>query len=70
MQLDLNPKESAALATLSKETDMSEAAVMRQALRFYQMVHERQKAGETFSFSGDAERAREFAGLAEDRPLP
>ena len=62
MQLDLNDKETAALAELAKEKDMSEAAVMRQSLRLYQLVHERMKAGETFSFSGDAARAAEFAG--------
>ena len=65
MTLDLSEKETVALATLAVEKEMSEAAVMRQALRLYQLVHERMKAGETFVFSGDAERAREFAGLAE-----
>lgn len=64
MNLDLTPKETAALAELARQKDMSEAAVMRQALRLYQLVHERMKAGESFSFSGDAARAAEFAGLA------
>lgn len=62
MEVPLNEKEAAALTALAAEKDMSRPRVMIQALRFYQLVHERQKAGETFSFSGDAQRAREFAG--------
>lgn len=69
MNLDLSEKEIAAAAALAKEKGMSEAAVMRQALRLYQMVHDRLKAGETFSFSGDAARAAEFVGR-EPEPEP
>lgn len=65
MIIAFNTKETEAIKVLMAETGLSEAAVMRQALRHYQLVHERMKAGETFSFSGDAARAREFAGLAE-----
>jgi len=64
MNIELTPKEAAALKELAADKDMSESAVMRQALRMYQLIHERQKQGETFSFSGDAQRAKEFAGGA------
>ncbi len=65
MNIELSVKEDAALKAMAQERDMSEVAVMRQALRLYQLVHERLKAGETFSFSGDAGRAAEFAGLSQ-----
>lgn len=56
-------KELTALETLAREKEMSQGAVLRQALRMYQLIHERTKAGETFSFSGDARRAAEFKGV-------
>lgn len=61
-------REAAAIRHIGAEQELSDQAVIRQALRFYQMVHERMKAGETFSFSGDAERAAEFAALSATRP--
>lgn len=70
MNLELSDKESAALRALAAEQGMSETAVMRQALRHYQLVHERMKAGETFSFSGDAGRAAEFIGLDDGACIP
>ena len=35
---------------------------MRQALRLYQLVHERLRAGEKMSFTGDQQRIVEFIG--------
>lgn len=59
------------IGELGAELDLSPGAVIRQALRFYQLMRVRLKAGETFSFSGDAQRAREFAGpLATLSPRP
>lgn len=58
-------EERAALLELSRATDLSPGAVMRQALRLYQMNHFRLAAGETVSWSGDAQRAEEFAGGVE-----
>jgi hypothetical protein len=55
-------EELTAIRQTGAELDLSDEAVMRQALRFYQLRHTREKAGETFSFSGDAQRAAEFAG--------
>ena len=53
----------AALDALATEHDMSKTAVMRQALRLYQMVNHRLKQGETLSFSGDQGRAMAFLGI-------
>jgi hypothetical protein len=58
-------EELAAIRAIGAEQDLSDAAVVRQALRHYQLIHERLKAGETFSFSGDAARAAEFAALPQ-----
>jgi hypothetical protein len=63
MIIAFDTKETEVLKALARDKEMSEVAVARQALRLYQLVHERLKAGETFSFSGDDKRAREFAGL-------
>jgi predicted transcriptional regulator len=62
MTLNLSEREMAALDQLATEMDMSKTAVMRQALRLYQLVHERIKAGETMTFSGDKERIALFVG--------
>ena len=43
-------KESAAIAALSKRLDLSETAVIRQALRLYQMVQHRIDDGEVMTF--------------------
>jgi hypothetical protein len=56
------PKEAAVIEQLSQEMDLTPAAVIRQALGHYQLLCQRIKAGETHSFSGDAQRARDFAG--------
>lgn len=62
MTLNLSPREMAVLEELAAAHDMSKTAVVRQALRLYQLVHVRLKAGETLSFSGDDKRIVEFIG--------
>jgi len=64
----LSDKERAALQQIMQEQELSATAVWRQALRSYQMDHERRKSGETVTWSGDAERAREFAGPLASAP--
>jgi hypothetical protein len=56
------PEEREAIKNLALEHRVSEMVVVRQALRFYQFHNERLKAGETCTYSGDVQRAREFAG--------
>lgn len=46
MTLNLTDAEMAALDKLSIEKDMTKTAVLRQALRLYQLISERLKAGE------------------------
>jgi hypothetical protein len=57
---------------IGADQELSDRAVMRQALRLYQLHHARLKAGETVRWSGDAARAAEFAGgaTAEQPPAP
>lgn len=62
MTLNLSEREMAVVEQLAADADMSKTAIMRQALRLYQLVHERIKAGETMSFSGDKERIALFVG--------
>jgi len=54
--------ERRAIAELSLGLDLSPGAVIRQALRLYQLDYYRRRAGETCTWSGDEQRAREFAG--------
>jgi len=63
-------EEVEAIDRMSSDLELSATAVMRQALRLYQVDHQRRKAGETVVWSGDAKRAREFAGdLAGDEEV-
>jgi hypothetical protein len=55
-------EERAAIKSIGEDQDLSDGSVIRQALRHYQLTHERLKAGETVHWSGDADRAIEFAG--------
>jgi hypothetical protein len=55
-------KEQEAIEDLCRQQGLSEKALIRQALRLYQMDFMRRKAGETVTYSGDLQRAREFAG--------
>ena len=62
MTLNLTLREMAVVEDMAKRHGMSKTAVLRQALRLYQLVEERIKAGETMSFSGDKERIALFIG--------
>lgn len=63
MSFEFTPQEEAVIRELSEQLQLSPNAVMRQALRHYQLLQHRLRAGETFQFSGDANRAMEFAGI-------
>ena len=63
MTLNLAEKEMAVLEAMAAEKEMSKTAIMRQALRLYQLVDTRIKAGERMMFSGDDQRMVEFIGL-------
>lgn len=51
-----------AVRDLAAEHHLSERALIRAALREYHLNNERRKAGETCVWSGDTQRARDFAG--------
>ena len=53
MTLNLDARHMGALEVLAAEQDMSKTQVMRQALRLYQVVHLRAKAGEQLAFTKD-----------------
>jgi hypothetical protein len=55
-------KERAAIAELMESQGLTEAQVMRQALRHYQTLIHRLRDGETCTWSGDRARAKEFSG--------
>lgn len=57
MRLDLSEREMAVVVELADSHDMSKTAVIRAALRLYQLVHIRLREGETLSFSGDKGRS-------------
>jgi hypothetical protein len=62
-------REKTAILDLCDDQELSPRAVMRQALRQYQADHLRRKDGETVTWSGDEQRARDFAGvLATPKP--
>jgi hypothetical protein len=50
MTLNLTGAEMAVLEQMSEEKDMSKTAIMRQALRLYQLVDARLRAGEKVFF--------------------
>ncbi|EQB03876.1 hypothetical protein [Sphingobium sp. HDIP04] len=58
----LTPEEWAVVEQLGIQQELSVSATLRQAVRLYQVHVERIKAGETVSWSGDAQRARDFSG--------
>lgn len=62
MTLNMSDQEMDALEALAEEFEMSKTAVMKQALRLYQLVVKRQQAGETVHFSGDRDRSIQFIG--------
>ena len=63
LTLNLKPEEMEALENMAVEEGMSKTAVLRQALRLYQLVKVRMRNGETMSFSGDPDRAIQFIRL-------
>jgi hypothetical protein len=64
MTLNLTEREMAALESLSTNKGMSKTAVMRQALRLYELVEHRIAKGERMFFSGDDRRMIEFIGIS------
>ena len=62
MTLNLRKEEMEVVEAFAKEFGMSKTAVMRSALRLYQLVQRRISDGERMSFSGDEQRAIEFVG--------
>lgn len=68
MTLNLPQREMRALDAIAREQDLPKTMVMRQALRMYQLIHERMRAGETVSFSGDVQRAVKFVGIGLGAP--
>lgn len=56
MTLNMPEREMLALERIAEHHQMSKTAVMRQALRMYQLIHIRLQSGETMSFSGDKDR--------------
>lgn len=68
MTLNLPEREMLAVEHWSKEHDMSKTAVLRSALRLYDLVNHRLRDGETFHFSGDAGRAALFLGIGFPAP--
>jgi hypothetical protein len=53
MTLNLTEKEMEVLEELSRRKDLSKTAVLRQALRLYQMVDTRLAAGEKLFFEDE-----------------
>lgn len=53
MTLNLTEPEMSALEELCVEKDMSKTAVLRQALRLYQLVNARLKVGEKLFFEDE-----------------
>lgn len=68
MTLNMSAREMAALTEIAEWHGMSKTQVMRQALRLYQLINVRVRAGERLYFSGDEKRAIEFVGLGFEPP--
>lgn len=62
MTLNLTAREMAVVEDLAASHELSKTAVIRQALRVYQMIQHRISQGETMHFSGDKERIALFIG--------
>lgn len=69
MTLNMPAREMRALEALAEHHGMSKTAVMRQALRVYQLIHVRLQAGETMQFSGDKDRLVMIASVGLGEPL-
>ena len=72
LNIHLTLEETNAVMALCMKKDLSPSAVIRQALRLYHQHNERLKAGETVTWSGDAQRAADFKGPSglQKWPLP
>ena len=58
MTLNLTDAEMTALEELSRQKDVSKTAVLRQALRLYQMVDVRLAQGEKLFFEDDKKKQK------------
>lgn len=58
MTLNLTEAEMRALESLSEQKDLSKTAVLRQALRLYQLVDNRLAKGEKLFFEDEAKREK------------
>ena len=58
MTLNLTDTEMAVLEELSEKKDLSKTAVLRQALRLYQMVNVRLDRGEKLFFEDEAKKEK------------
>lgn len=58
MSLTLSDAEMAALEQLATDKDLSKTAVLRQALRLYQMLDVRLARGEKLFFEDDAKQEK------------
>lgn len=58
MTLNLTDAEMSALEQLSIEKDISKTAVMRQALRLYQVISDRLELGEKLFLEDDVSKAK------------
>lgn len=58
MTLNLTEAEMEALEAMCVEKDMSKTAVMRQALRLYQLVNARLKTGEKLFLESEADKEK------------
>lgn len=58
MTLNLTDAEMTALDELSATKDLSKTAVIRQALRLYQMVDQRSRAGQKLYFEHESTREK------------
>ncbi|MBL9080885.1 MAG: ribbon-helix-helix protein, CopG family [Planctomycetales bacterium] len=58
MTLNLTEAEMTALEELCEKKDLSKTAVLRQALRLYQMVDSRIERGDKLFFEDDAKKAK------------
>ncbi len=56
MTLNLTDAEMAALEALSTKKDLSKTAILRQALRLYQMVDTRIERGDKLFFEDEAKK--------------
>lgn len=66
MTLNLSEREMAAVERLAAEQELSKTGLIRAALRLYEVINQRIRAGETLSFSGDKERIALFVGPGWD----